>query len=437
MIKTFEQSLQYIFSHIPKTEMRKFPGEQGLARIKELLSSLGNPQDQYKVVHVAGTSGKGSTSTIISHGLVSQGFKVGLQMSPHLLDIRERIQINNSLISEEKFVTYLNEIIPAIEKISNGEHGQVTYFEILVTLAYYAFWKESVEYAVIETGMGGLYDGTNVVHREDKIAVITSIGFDHMSVLGNTLSEIAFQKAGIIHSNNTVITTQQEESAQAVISSQAEKMNAPLTVLQPSDIKLVEVSESGTWYVDTKRKIERHLSLIGKHQAENAQLAIEVVYQLAKRDAWKLDEQKLEQALDVVTLPGRMDFVTYNGKQLLVDGAHNTQKMDAFLSALSQIYPGKKHTFLVAFKHGKDISSMIESIEGLAKEIIVTDFWVDTQDMLNISEPIETVASYVKLVPVTAISGTRQALECALEKDDHVIVTGSLYFASEIYKLLP
>ncbi|HRN95876.1 MAG TPA: Mur ligase family protein [Candidatus Levybacteria bacterium] len=436
MITTFEQALSYLFSHIPKNEIRKFPGQLGLERMNVLMEKLGSPQEKYRVIHIAGTSGKGSTATLTSHALASQGFCVGLQLSPHLLDIRERVQINNSFISKEKFIKYLNEIVPSVEEVSKGDFGEVTYFEILVALAYYSFWKESVDYAVIETGMGGLYDGSNVVKRQDKISVITKIGFDHMAVLGNTLPEIATQKAGIIKQGNTLITTQQEEVVQAVLSKQSEEKKAFLTVLQRSEYEVTAISENGTEYIDKKRNKKRQLSLIGKHQAENAQLASEIIYQLSKQDRWEVDEQKLAQTLKSITLPGRIDIVHLGTNTLVIDGAHNTQKMNAFLEALAHMYPDQKHIFLVAFKHGKDIQSMIEKIEVLAKEIIVTDFWVDTQDMLNISEPVEIVASYVTKVPVTTIPGTKEALEQVIKKDTKIIVTGSLYFASEIYKII-
>lgn len=436
MVTTFEQALHYLFSYIPKTEMRKFPGEIGIARMRELMHQLDDPQNSYRVIHIAGTSGKGSTATITSHALVSQGFKVGLQLSPHLLDIRERVQINNTFISEEKFVKYLNEIIPAINAVSHGEYGAVTYFEILVALAFSAFKREGVEYAVIETGMGGLYDGTNVVTRHDKCAVITKIGFDHVGILGDTLPEIAAQKAGIIQEGNTVVIAPQEESVMKVFVDQASQKHANYITLNTDDYEVKRISEIGTQYFDKKRKKERRLSLIGAHQAENTHVVYEVIETIAGQDQWSIKSEDLDRAIQEVKMPARFDIVQYEQAHLVIDGAHNTQKMDAFLSALTSLYPEEKHVFLVAFKHGKDIQAMIESIEPLAKEIIVTDFWVDSQDMLNISEPVESVASYVKTVPVSIASGVDNALKIAVSKHKKIVITGSLYFASEIYKLL-
>lgn len=436
MITTFEQALQYLFSHIPNNDVRKFPGELGKARMKAVMKELGDPQERYKIIHIAGTSGKGSVATLTSYALAKQGFTVGLQLSPHLLDIRERVQISNELISQDKFIAYLNEIIPTIDTVSKSEYGEVTYFEILVALAYYAFWKEAVDYAVIETGMGGLYDGTNVVDRSDKLAVITRVGFDHMSVLGNTLPEIAAQKAGIIQVGNTVIIGPQEDSAYRILQDAAKKKDAHVVAVQEKDFTIQQVTKKGTVFVDNKRNRKVSLSLIGAHQAENAQIVEEIIYTLSQREGWDLIEKNLDSALLEARLPGRMDIIQTNSSTIIIDGAHNIQKMEAFLTALLQLYPGEKHTFLIAFKHGKDIVSMIQAIEPLAKEILVTDFWVDTQDMLNISEPVDVVASYVKDVPVVTVSGVKKALKTAMAKDNRVVVTGSLYFSSEIYSIL-
>jgi dihydrofolate synthase/folylpolyglutamate synthase len=436
MISTFDEALSYLFSHIPKTEMRKFPGQFGLSRIQRLMTELGDPQEKYNVIHIAGTSGKGSTATLISAGLVGQGFKVGLQLSPHLLDIRERVQINNSFISHEKFVQYLREIIPAIDKVSESIEGEVTYFEILVALAYYAFWKEEVEYAVIETGMGGLYDGTNVVQNPDKIAVITKIGLDHVSVLGNTVEEIAEQKAGIIHTGNTVVVSDQVESVKAVIKKDVGEKSSQLFQLLDSDREIVSVNESGTEYIDKKSGKKVKLSLIGNHQAENAQLAREVLFITADKYNWQINLDKLDQSLQSVKLPARVDIIKNEKSTLVIDGAHNVQKMEAFLQTLSDLYPDEKHIFLLAFKHGKDIESMIHMIEPYASEILLTSFWVDTQDMLNISEPVENIQPYIKNVPVSVFSDLNLALEKVMELNARVIVTGSLYFSSEVYNRL-
>ncbi len=436
-LSTFQEAQTYLFSHIPKSMKQKFPAELGLARMQQFMENLGNPQEKYQVIHIAGTSGKGSTSTLISRLLAGQGMQVGLHLSPHLLDIRERIQVQNNFVAKEKFVDYLNEIMPAIEKTRQDGYGDVTYFEILVALAFYTFWKEKVEVAVIETGMGGLYDGTNVVKNPDKICVITSIGHDHTKILGKTLPEIAKQKAGIIHEKNAVIMLRQRPNVMTVFEKAAADTQADLSIVEKKDFEVQAMTESGTMFYDKKfSKQSFMLSLRGEYQAENAMLALAGLYTAAQKLGFAVDTKKIEKSFSAVSFPGRFDITTYKNARLIIDGAHNKQKMAAFLKALTALYPDRAFTFIVAFKQGKDIEEMITMIEKLAKEIVVTSFFVDSQDMLNISEPPETIAHYIKKTPHQVIPKLKDALTFAASQDNFVVATGSLYFASEIYALL-
>jgi len=187
IIQSFKQAEELLSQHIPKTSTQTFPGKLGLNRAKYFLKLLGNPQEKLKIIHIAGTSGKGSTCYLISSLLTSQGFKVGLHQSPHLTDVTERFQIDGKIISQKEFVFYLNKVIPVINMVGKTFHGSLTYFEILVGLAYLIFYEKKIDYAVIETGLGGKYDGTNVVARPDKLSVLTKIGLDHTNILGKTI----------------------------------------------------------------------------------------------------------------------------------------------------------------------------------------------------------------------------------------------------------
>lgn len=228
MINSFKEAIDFFKSTIPVTAVKKFPGAKGLERQERLLELLGNPQDKIKVIHIAGTTGKTSTVKIINDLLIGQGFKVGLTVSPHLIDIRERIQINNELISEEDFVKNLNAIMPAIKEVAKSKLEMPTYFEVMVALFYYSFGKAKVDYAVIETGMGGTNDGTNTIHSENKIAVITPIGLDHTKILGKTISEIAQKKAGIINKFNPVFSAPQNINAVKVLNERAKQKSTKI-----------------------------------------------------------------------------------------------------------------------------------------------------------------------------------------------------------------
>jgi len=186
-INNFQDVEKYLSKFVPKNIGDNFFAETALLRVKNFVKLLGSPQKKMKVVHIAGTSGKGSTATIISNVLQGLGFQVGLQVSPHLLDIRERCQVNNELLSEEKFIKYFLEIIPVIEKVAKTKFGKLTYFEIITGLSLYIFQQEKVDYAVIETGLGGTYDASNIIDDRNKIAVLTKIGKDHTEILQHFL----------------------------------------------------------------------------------------------------------------------------------------------------------------------------------------------------------------------------------------------------------
>lgn len=403
--QTFDQSLDFLYNSIPTSNKGKFPGQTGLDRAKKLLIALGNPQEKIKVIHIAGTSGKGSTAYIISHILTNLGFKTGLSLSPHLIDIRERCQINNELISKNKFVEYLNKIRPVVEEY------KPTYFEILIALAFYVFYKEKVDYAVIETGMGGIYDGSNVVSNKDKVCVLTKIGLDHTKVLGNTIEEIAVQKCGIIQSGNTVLSTVQKPSVKKIIEETCKNKKCELIFLD----KIVDVKSS----------------LVGEYQKENISLALKVISELSKKNEFILDVQKINNALMNAHFPGRFDIIKKDDKTIILDGAHNPQKMQAFISSLTKEFPNKKFDFMVAFKKGKDYKVMLDLIIPVATSITVTSFFSDKQDLVHLSEDTTKIKEYIKdKIKTTVIENSKKALDSI--ESDFIVVTGSLYLLGEI-----
>src|SRR3989338_5459008 len=232
-IKNFREAEQFLALHIPNNSQQRFPGELGLKRAKYFIYLLGDPQEKLNIIHVAGTSGKGSTCYLISSLLKFHGFKVGLHQSPHLTDVRERFQMNNKIISEEEFIFYLNKIIPIINMVGKTFHGSLTYFEILVGLAYFIFSEKKVDYVVMETGLGGKFDATNIVERSDKLAVLTKIGLDHVAILGKTIQEIAYQKAMIINDKSQAISIYQDPRAVKVIKKVVKDKQAKIIFVSP------------------------------------------------------------------------------------------------------------------------------------------------------------------------------------------------------------
>ncbi len=419
-----------------------FPGDFGLKRTKHLLKLLGNPQNKIKVIHIAGTSGKGSTSTLTSQLLMSQGFKVGLHLSPHIYDIRERFQINNQLPKEELVVKYFKQILPAINQTALSNFGPPTYFEIIVGLSFYMFFQEGLDYAVIETGLGGLFDATNCVSNKNKIVILTKIGLDHTHILGKHISDIAFQKASIITSCNSVIHIQQHPSAQKVIEKIANKNKATLFPIKPNkDFVLHDQSPAGIIFdANIQQNFKKiKLGLGGIYQAENCTLALSCLLLCAKRQKVKIKEDSLREALYNITFIGRMQQMNIGNHDVILDGAHNPQKMSSFTKSLSKIYPDKKFSFLVAFKKDKDYKQMLKKIIPIAKNITITNFY-SSQENYPTSADTSEIANFLKtqdFLNYSIIDNSEKNIINEVRKNKGIfIITGSFYLIASIYSYL-
>jgi dihydrofolate synthase/folylpolyglutamate synthase len=439
-LTSYDEALAYVDSKVPS----QFPGSTGLERMESLLAALDNPQEKLRIVHLAGTSGKGSTATLIAALLKSQGFSVGLHLSPHVADIRERLQVDGELISKEEFTSYLQDIIPVIEQVSSLETGMVTYFELLVALAYHIFLKKKVQYAVIETGLGGLLDGTNCVHRSDKLAVLTKIGLDHMHILGTTLPEIATQKAGIIQLGNEVLALVQDDQVMEVFEKAALTQKAHLVWVSSDEVVTqAQVTATGNIFSYNWRGLhlsEVKLAALGRHQIENATLALSTLQELAERDQFKIQEEALRSALSTTTIIGRLQKVEYQGRQLLLDGAHNPQKMQALVSSIQQFYPGQTLPVLLAVKEGKDTEAMLAELLPITSELLITTFG-SAQDLRSHAQDVQEIGELAKRVgftTVTLLPNLKEALTAALVVSTSfpLLITGSLYLMGDVMHLI-
>lgn len=433
---------RYLRNYIPNAAIVRFPGEEGILRTKEFLKLLGSPQNTIPCIHVAGTSGKGSTSFMISSFLRAQGFTVGLHLSPHLIDIRERSMINNTLISEEKYIRYFEEVVPAIEKMQSSPYGAITYFEVMVGFIYHIFASENVDYMVVEVGLGGRYDGTNVIDRQDKLSVITKIGFDHVQVLGNTLTDIAHQKAGICAEGGHLITIPQSHLAEKEIKNVVREKKAHLHMIRKEDIRHVTL-ENGKTHFDLRweEKIysDMTIGLFGKHQAENAALALGAFLYLGERDHFMVNMDALRAAAVRLCFKGRMDVVAHNGKKIVLDGAHNEQKMRAFIKALKQLDTDKKYTFLIAFKKGKDYGKMVKLLIPFAHRIGITTIFSTNPDFSHFSTDPQSIREVLEknAFKNSEMVEGRDGIRSFLDKSKtDVVITGSLYLLGDVYSLL-
>lgn len=383
-----------------------------LDRMRQLLQHLGDPQETIPVVHIAGTSGKTSTAYYTAALLQAAGRQVGLTVSPHVVAISDRVQINGAPLAEEEFCAKLTRYL----EIVDASKLQPTYFELMIAFAFWVFAAKKVDTMVIEVGVGGLLDSTNVIRRSDKVCIITDIGLDHMSTLGNSLPEIAKQKAGIIQPQNAVFMHQQSTEIMTVIEMVAKRNSADL-------------------YVETRDRYDVPLSLF---QRRNCNLAVAAVDYILARDGQSLDADMVSQAATTI-IPGRMEELMINGRPIIIDGAHNPQKLQALRDTIRARYPHKKVTVLAAFvDHADVVERMIGGFQELAllrPHIIATSF-SGSEDWPHHGAPAETVAAAAKAAaihPVEVVSDPHAAYTALLESSaDVLVVTGSFYLLNHI-----
>jgi dihydrofolate synthase / folylpolyglutamate synthase len=386
----------------------------------ELLDHLGNPQDTFRAVHIAGTSGKTSTAYYVAALLTATGKKVGLTVSPHVDFLNERFQINMQPLPEAVFIHELNEFMDIVEK------GGFTpsYFELLYAFAFWEFARQRVDYAVIEVGVGGLLDNTNVMARSDKVCVLTDIGYDHMSVLGNTLPEIAAQKAGIIQLHNTVFCWRQSAEVLDVFIAVARQRQADLHLLDASHL-----SE------------EYHF--LPAFQRRNFELALHTVRFVGDRDQVAAPTEDAVLAAAHTLVPARMEVRRVGDKTVILDGSHNPQKLHALAEAVREQYPDAPVAVLLAFAKSKTPENRIElgtyELLKLASHMIFTNFVIN-RNTLHYSVDPETIAEACRAEGYSdfdVIADPAQAFAALLKRPEPVIVVaGSFYLLNSIRPLL-
>ena len=445
MIRNFKSAVAFLESLIPYGQSQKYPGERGLLRQKYLLKLLGNPQDQYPCIHVTGTAGKGSTCYLISSILKEAGYKVGLHVSPHLQSITERAQINNENISKKKFVELVKLIAPAVRKVSkNPKFGSPTYFEVLVALTFLGFLKEKVDLAVIEVGMGGKLDGTNVI-KKPLISIIANVGLDHIKILGGTVEQIINDKKEIIKNGSTVISGVWQTTVKKIIFDKCKSKKSRLLLLgRDFNYRFKRMDATGEIFdfISKDKKYKNlKLGLLGLHQIGNASLALMAVEQI-KKAGFKIKEVDIRKALRKAFFAGRLEVI--KKKPLLVfDGAHNEDKVEALINSFPKLFSYKKLIVVFALKKDKDLEKILPLIINIASQIIITRFTVGTDLGLNLSYPQEEIKQMLEtrfgFKNTEVYSDPQKALARALslqKKDDAILVTGSLYLVGQLKNII-
>ncbi|MBS1477281.1 MAG: bifunctional folylpolyglutamate synthase/dihydrofolate synthase [Acholeplasmatales bacterium] len=412
MFKNKDEAIFYI-ENIKRKEKRT-----NLNRMHRALEMLGNPERAYKVIHVAGTNGKGSTVSYLTNILREAGFSVGSFISPYVIKFNERIMYNLSYISDEDLVKYANIIYDLKLKLEE-EDEVITFFEFITLMGLLYFKDKHVDFAVVEVGLGGVLDATNIF--DHALRIITNIGFDHMNALGNTLSEIADKKLGILHENEKLISAV-DESLLKQFEDHSKELNSRLYWVN-KDIKDIKESFNG---VSFKYKNEAFRTpLLGIFQAYNAALAIEAIRQIMP----DISSSTIQSALDKTAWPGRLQIIKHK-PIILIDGGHNIHGIDAVVKSIKGLTNQKIHVLFTALKD-KEIDKMLRALDEIASDYIFT-----TINDSRASSIMDILA--VNQKPYKAIDYYKEALSYLdnFGPDEIILVTGSLHFISLVINFL-
>lgn len=416
-------------------EFNRFGMVLGLDRMEELLRRLGNPQDDLKVIHVAGTNGKGSVSKYLEEGLAACGYKMGLYTSPYIETFNERIRYDGADISDEDLEYYGQKVVSAAEAMVADGLDSPTEFEVVTAIAFLYFADRQADITILEVGLGGIGDSTNVV-KSPLASVITSISYDHMAQLGSSLAEIAVNKAGIIKTGCPVIANVPQRDAAKIIARKAYAMGSRLY-----DISGIRAAVSDETPFSQKVSMELYeksysdveISMVGRHQAENLKTALATLEILRKSGAVKLDREALYEGLKQARQPGRFEVISED-PLVIIDGAHNEAGAQALQETMAQHFAGKKILLVAGILADKEIDSIVKFLTKITDHIIVTE--PDNPRKLAAEKLAGHVADFG--VAAEAVPDVEAAVHRAKELADGydvILFAGSLYLIGDVRRL--
>lgn len=429
----YSQSLAYLESLI------KFGIKPGLERITALCERFGNPQRRLRVIHITGTNGKGSTATFISSILREAGYRVGLYLSPYVHDVRERIQIDGRMIEQDDFAALTTEIKPVADDISSGPLGEVTEFEMKTLMAFLHFERQGVDFAVIEVGMGGALDCTNVVHP--LVAVITNVSLDHTERLGDTIEKIAADKAGIIKTGSVAVTAAEDEDAWRVILRRCHDEGADVwRIVRPSARKPGSPSADLELRLTSKGK---HFSLhggdihimgltpglAGRFQHVNAATAVATITALERYEI-RVPPQAVFSGIGNAYIPGRMEVIRRK-PLVVIDGAHNEDAARTLARAIPESFKYERLILVLGMLSTHDPAGVVQALAPLAAKVIVTQStWLKALPAEDLAEVVRRSIADVEVIERVPDAVSR-ALDLAGDRD-LILVTGSFYTIGEV-----
>ncbi|MBC8438853.1 MAG: bifunctional folylpolyglutamate synthase/dihydrofolate synthase [Deltaproteobacteria bacterium] len=400
-----------------------------LDTILNILKILNNPQKNYRLVHVAGTNGKGSTATYIASILQKAGFKTGLYTSPHLVKFNERISINGKQISNDQIVA----VYEAVHAADIGKR-KATFFEIATAMGFYHFSKENVDWAVIETGMGGRFDATNVINPQ--VSVITNLSIEHTEYLGNTIKDLAKEKGGIIKQSTPVVIGISQPSGLVVIKQLAKEKSSDLFIYKKDFSTRKNPNQNTYTYTGLNKNFHRLIKpLPGDHQKENLSLALaacELIFEKLKMTdkKYNFNETLVQEGLLLAKWPGRLEYVRQN-PLVIIDGAHNLMAARMLGKYLSSTLKNRRLTLVIGILDDKPYEKMLKSLVPCAQHIIITKAKINRSLDPSV---LKEAAQRFTTCPVTIIEDVKEAVTHAIETsnaEDAICIAGSLYVAGE------
>ena len=414
----FNESVEYIHS------LLQFGIKPGLERISKLLEALDNPQDKIKTIHIAGTNGKGSTSTHLANVLTSAGYKTGLYTSPYVLSFCERIQIDGQNIPEDALANTVTRVKSEIDKL-NEQGIIITEFEAITATAFLWFYESGCDYAVIEVGLGGRFDATNVIKKPEAV-VITSISLDHTKILGDTISQIAFEKCGVIKYGVPVITSQnQKTEALEVIKKTATEKNCSLTVTNPENAQVL-FDDSLMFVKFAYENNDYILKLTGNHQLENAVNVIECAKTLGIADRY------IQEGISKTRMLARMEVISED-PIIIRDGGHNEGCANALHDFIVK-YKLENINMLIGLMADKDVEGYVSKIAPLCKSVVtVTPSNPRALNSEKLKEIAEKYCDNVKSID-NPKEGYEYILSNSNKRTDKILVCGSFYMMSDIFE---
>lgn len=398
----------------------------GLDRTRELLGRLDDPHKDLKFVHITGTNGKGSTAAMVSNVLRRAGLKTGLYTSPHLWHFGERFQVNGTPIADEDLGRITQRVLDAAQNMTDP----ATEFELMTAVAMLYFKEQGCDLVVLEVGLGGRLDSTNIIPAPE-VAVMTNLGLEHTDQLGDTLELIAKEKAGIIKPGCRAVLYHQSREVEQVVEDVCREKGVELTITDLDSVKVDKICPEGQYFHYCGE--EYHIPMVGGYQVCNAATAIEVIKAL-RRGGWDIPEQALQEGLSTASWPGRMELA-HRSPDVVIDGGHNPQCMEAIAQSLPQLYPGKKIHFLVGVMGDKDYPDMIGKILPLAHSFVTltpdSPRALSAQDLARFLEE-----KGAKATPCESVEEGLRTVLAQAGPEEVICACGSLYMVGELRHLL-